>query len=502
MPESMPPQPLPSQPHRKHKLVTVLALGVVTVVIVVSSVVTGQMGGNRADLSVGGTPVVQLANLTSAELATMPAFGENSEELRAMLEQIHSSYMSQMEMMRQMQDQNSSLLNLLQQAASSDYSIAPYSPSSFSSVLPPLNPASSSFRTSPPPVPSSSVPASSSFSSVSPVPSSVPSSSSFVTTSSAPVSSLAQSSSFSSVLPPVSSPVGSSSSFSGQPESSSSAVSVDPQLAALRDAYIRSVVTLPAAQADLARRLTAELTLTPTVEPQVLSFVTRDLPVLPLTGDVPQRVFTHFKLTNGAVLKNLDVVPNADVDPKDWYAQQVVTVAKLGIMKGSGKTGLFEAERPMSQAELAKTLANAMNLAGGTLLKPAAPNAGVFQAWPQWGKDAISELRARGLDTSFFRSNPEEPVNRLQLARAISDTVFRGDQPDVTKTKFFRDTVTLPPAIQQYVAKVSSFGVMTGNPQTQLFEPYAQTNRAQVAKTIATAISVKVGAHSSSVSSK
>jgi hypothetical protein len=489
MPESMPPQPLPSQPHRKHKLVTVLALGVVTVVIVVSSVVTGQMGGNRANLSVGGTPVVQLANLTSAELTTMPAFGENSEELRTMLEQIHSSYMSQMEMMRQMQDQNSSLLNLLQQAASSDYSIAPYSPSSFSSVLPPLNPASSSFRTSPPPVPSSSVPASSSFSSVSPVPSSVPSSSSFVTTSSAPVSSAESVSSSSFSSDPASVPV-------------SSVASVDPQLAALRDAYIRSVVTLPAAQADLARRLTAELTLTPTVEPQVLSFVTRDLPVLPLTGDVSQRVFTHFKLTNGAVLKNLDVVPNADVDPKDWYAQQVVTVAKLGIMKGSGKTGLFEAERPMSQAELAKTLANAMNLAGGTLLKPAAPNAGVFQTWPQWGKDAISELRARGLDTSFFRSNPEEPVNRLQLARAISDTVFRGDQPDVTKTKFFRDTVTLPPAIQQYVAKVSSFGVMTGNPQTQLFEPYAQTNRAQVAKTIATAISVKVGAHSSSVSSK
>ena len=290
------------------------------------------------------------------------------------------------------------------------------------------------------------------------------------------------------------------SSSDSSPVSSSSSVPVSPELVALRNDYARTVASLPADQAALARRLVVELSLTPTVEPQVLSFVVRDLPVLPLGGDVPQRVFTHFKLMNGAVLKAIDVVPNADVDPKDWYAEQVMTVAKLGIMKGSGKTGLFEAERPMSQAELAKTLANAMNLAGGTLLKPAAPNAGVFQSWPQWAKDAISELRARGLDTSFFRSNPEEPVNRLQLARAISDTVFRGDKPDPTKTRFFKDTASLPADVQEYVAKMSSFGVMTGNPQTFLFEPYAQTNRAQVAKTIGVAISGKVGAPSSSAS--
>lgn len=475
-------QDLSTPPHRRHTQMVLVMLVAVTISIVMTSILSGTMGMQRAAMVTNIPSALNTEAMMQHSLSGAVPFGQNADELRILLEQIHSSYSSQMEMVQQLSQQNASMLSLYQQALSSVSQSA--MSTSYDRFLPSLPTASSRSQSNQ----QSQVSASSGVTS-SVLPSSKSSS----------VVSLSKSSSVSSedVSSIRSFEATSSSSVSVDSSKLSSAASVptvSPRLSMLRQDFGRTIPTLNAGQSDIAFRLMKELTLTPLGEEYILTFITKDLPTIAMTSQYGAVVFTHFKLLNGYELKKLGVAPNADVDPKDWYAESVMTVNKLGIMQGSGKTGLFEGERSMTQAELAKTLANAMNLAGGTLPHGAAPNADIFQRWPLWAKDAISQLRARGIDTSFFRANPEEPANRLQLARAISDTVFRGDSIDSPKARFFYDTVPLPPTVQQYIAKMSALGIMTGNPQTRKFEPYAETNRAQVAKTIAYAMSVKVGA--------
>lgn len=472
--------------HRPHTHVVLAILVAVTVTIVITSVLSGTMTVQRAAM-VENIPAVSFADtMQTTSISGAVPFGQNADEVRALLEQFHSSYRSQVEMVEQLSAQNSSMLSLYQQT------VSPYSQDSSISIthsLASLPSASSRAQ-------SSVMTLSSSLSAFS-----VSSSASSVVTSETSVSSSESSKQVSQPSEASSSSQVSQVTSSSQ-VSQTSSLSVSPRVLALRETFGKTINRLSTSQSTIALKLMKDLTLTPLGEEYVLTFVTADLPAIQMTPQYADVVFMHFKLLNGNELKQLGVVPNADVDPKDWYAESVATVHELNIMKGSGRTGLFEGERPMNQAELATTLANAMNLAGGTLAHPAAQQADVFQAWPAWGKNSISELRARGIDTSFFRANPEEPVNRLQLARAISDSIFRGDSVDISKARYFYDTVNLPPSVQQYVSKMSSLGVMTGNPQTLTFDPYAQTNRAQVAKTIAYAISVKVGAKTLSSSAR
>ena len=251
----------------------------------------------------------------------------------------------------------------------------------------------------------------------------------------------------------------------------------------------RIIRQLTAVQASLATRLTQELTLTQAMREKVHTYVTQELPRTSLKQTAADYVFAGFKLENGQALVAQKYTMNPDIDPKDWYAPAVAYIQYLGLMKGQGD-GLFAPTKVLNQAELAVILANAMReQSGGT--RPAAAKAGqAFGSWPVWGQSAVVELRGRGVDVTFFTATPLSPVTRLQMSRAIADTLLKGRQTNPEQAKSFADTVRLSPVLKNYVSLVSSYGIMTGK-TGGLFDPYGLLSRAEAAKIFGKAIEVK-----------
>jgi hypothetical protein len=129
----------------------------------------------------------------------------------------------------------------------------------------------------------------------------------------------------------------------------------------------------------------------------------------------------------------------------------------------------------------------------GRSTQPVLRQSGAFASWPSWAQDAISSLRAKGVNVLFFTASATAPVTRLQVARAITETVLLGKQADPTKVQSFSDTVRLPPEYLRYVNLVSSLGIMTGKAGGTLFDPYGFLNRAEAAKIFGKAIDVRAG---------
>lgn len=277
---------------------------------------------------------------------------------------------------------------------------------------------------------------------------------------------------------------------------SSIASSMNVQMAeevppALRSEAMIAMQDMAPIPADLAERLTTQLTLTPQVATQVFQFIAADLPTMPMTTQVASVMFKSFKLNNGEELKAANLTPAIDVDPKDWYAPVVVEVQMIGIMQGSPVTGLFEPERLMNQAEFAKTLANAVTKVAETAPHAAAPVSGAFDRYPAWATKAIAVLKSHDIPTTFFRAEPTESVTRLQLAQGIATVLFPDEKVNIAAATNFKDINAIPMTLRETVRTVSALGIMTGDGQTKMFDPYRYANRAEVAKVFATAMRIK-----------
>jgi hypothetical protein len=259
-------------------------------------------------------------------------------------------------------------------------------------------------------------------------------------------------------------------------------VPVEPVLSA---AVLNAMQGMTQAQASLAQRLTSQLTLMPRMRSKVYAYIVQELTLAPINPSSADQVFFGFKLENGRDLVSYGYVLNPDIDPKDWYAAAVGYVESKGLMKGQGN-GMFTAEKSLNQAELAVILANALRQRGG--LHAAAPAGKAYASWPTWGQDAVAELHGQGVNVAFFTANALSPVTRLQMARAITDTLFTGRQLQPLPAKYFGDTAKLPAAVQSYVTAVASLGIMTGKGTTGLFDPYGLVNRAEAAKIFAKAL--------------
>lgn len=276
---------------------------------------------------------------------------------------------------------------------------------------------------------------------------------------------------------------------------SSIASSMNVQMAeevspSLRSEAMLAIEDMAPVQAELAERLTTQLTLTPPVATQVFQFIAADLPEMPMTSQVAAVMFKSFKLNNGEELKAANLTPAIDVDPKDWYAPIVVEVQMIGVMQGSPVTGLFEPERLMNQAEFAKTLANAVAKVEAAQ-HAAAPVSGAFDRWPTWATKAVAVLKSHDVPTSFFRADPAESITRLQLAQGIATVLFPEEKVNIAAAKNFKDINAIPMALRETVRTVSALGIMTGDGETKLFDPYRYANRAEVAKVFATAMRIK-----------
>ncbi|MBP9773159.1 MAG: S-layer homology domain-containing protein [Candidatus Peribacteraceae bacterium] len=158
-----------------------------------------------------------------------------------------------------------------------------------------------------------------------------------------------------------------------------------------------------------------------------------------------------------------------DVFITDYFAPAVDLLVDLGIVSGyndeNGKPlGLYRPSRDVQHAEVAKILAQLMNLPGSTPVNTSAQNT--------WAASFVAALEAKSPSLYTKDLNVFTPMTRLQVIHAMADTLAITANPNVGS--FFSDTKD--PLINTF----KGMGIVKGNPDGT-FRPDSPINRAEVA---------------------
>jgi hypothetical protein len=158
-----------------------------------------------------------------------------------------------------------------------------------------------------------------------------------------------------------------------------------------------------------------------------------------------------------------------DIFITDYFAPAVDLLIDLGIVSGYNDAsdkplGLYRPSRDVQYAEVAKMLAQLMNLSGTTSVNASAKGT--------WAEQSVAALEAKSPTIYTSSLNVFTPITRSQVIHAMADTL--GIQPNPNIGNFFSDTKD--PLINTF----KGMGIVKGNPDGT-FRPDSPVNRAEMA---------------------
>ena len=168
----------------------------------------------------------------------------------------------------------------------------------------------------------------------------------------------------------------------------------------------------------------------------------------------------------------------SDVNPGDWFYDNVMDAAENGYVSGMGD-GTFQPKKATTRAEFASMIANAM----GYEADPDA--ASMFPDVPDtyWGKAAINFCAQNGIINGYKEDGtfrPDQPITR-QEAASILRNAFKLTE---TTTEKFPDDSAIANWAKESVYLVKASGLMKGDAGTGNFRPTDTIIRAEAASIV------------------
>ncbi len=168
-----------------------------------------------------------------------------------------------------------------------------------------------------------------------------------------------------------------------------------------------------------------------------------------------------------------------------WAATEIETIYQKGYLKGVSND-TFSPNTQVTRAELAASLDRIFDFNYDNLKFVKAPTATDFyddiQAG-QWYSDVILKCGLNGvIATENRKFNPDQPVTRLEMAKAINNS-FRAKSLGVVATLMwpvYADTQNLSQEDQNAISLIFNTGIMKGK-DSQQFYPHDPITRAELA---------------------
>lgn len=164
----------------------------------------------------------------------------------------------------------------------------------------------------------------------------------------------------------------------------------------------------------------------------------------------------------------------SDVNPGDWFYDNVMDAAENGYVSGMGD-GTFQPKKATTRAQFASMIANAL----GYESDPDAASMFPDVAEDYWGKSAINFCVKndilKGYDDGTFQ--PEKPITR-QEAASILRNAFKLTE---SSSETFPDDSAISGWAKESVYIVKASGLMKGDAGTGNFRPTDTIIRAEAA---------------------
>ena len=164
----------------------------------------------------------------------------------------------------------------------------------------------------------------------------------------------------------------------------------------------------------------------------------------------------------------------SDIDPDDWFYNNVMDAAENGYVSGMGD-GTFQPKKATTRAQFASMIANAL----GYESDPDAASMFPDVAEDYWGKSAINFCVKndilKGYDDGTFQ--PEKPITR-QEAASILRNAFKLTE---SSSETFPDDSAISNWAKESVYIVKASGLMKGDAGTGNFRPTDTIIRAEAA---------------------
>ena len=167
----------------------------------------------------------------------------------------------------------------------------------------------------------------------------------------------------------------------------------------------------------------------------------------------------------------------SDVNPGDWFYDNVMDAAENGYISGMGD-GTFNPTGATTRAQFASMIANAMGYEANPDAKSAFPDV----ADDFWGKAAINFCYQNeiitGYDDGTFQ--PEKTITR-QEAAAILNNAFELAEKYGISDELFPDDSAISTWAEDHVYAAKAAGLMKGDADTGNFRPTSTITRAEAA---------------------
>ena len=179
-----------------------------------------------------------------------------------------------------------------------------------------------------------------------------------------------------------------------------------------------------------------------------------------------------------------------DIDPSDWYYENVAALYELGLTNGQGSSDHFG---PSADITLAEVLTMAARLRSLYELGDSEKGPAVYYTGSSsWYLPYVEYLKALRVIGSEFDSLYSQPAARAQVAHILAH-VLPADQFDSINEK----AVTIGYASRQYISDVNEYtpyqqdiltlyrwGILGGTDETGLFLPQETIQRSEIAAMI------------------
>ena len=167
----------------------------------------------------------------------------------------------------------------------------------------------------------------------------------------------------------------------------------------------------------------------------------------------------------------------SDVNPGDWFYDNVMDAAENGYVSGMGD-GTFNPLGSTTRAQFAAMIANAMGYEADPDVESAFPDV----ADDYWGKAAINFCYQNeiitGYDDGTFQ--PEKTITR-QEAAAILNNAFELAEKYGISDELFPDDSAISTWAEDHVYAAKAAGLMKGDADTGNFRPASTITRAEAA---------------------
>ncbi|CDD30386.1 s-layer domain protein [Firmicutes bacterium CAG:94] len=164
----------------------------------------------------------------------------------------------------------------------------------------------------------------------------------------------------------------------------------------------------------------------------------------------------------------------SDVNPGDWFYDNVMDAAENGYISGMGD-GTFNPTGATTRAQFASMIANAMGYEANPDAKSAFPDV----ADDFWGKAAINFCAQNGIITGYDDGTfqPNKAITRQEAASILRNAFELTETTD----ELFPDDSAIAGWAKESVYLVKASGLMKGDAGTGNFRPTSTITRAEAA---------------------